>query len=210
MAFTRRHLRWTLPLVTLLLTALTACSSGGAVPKAGATSGGSPQAATLAVTTVKLPANSAPAGTKLTLAAGSNPLPSDARAILKSLTTPIQISLSGAQPLQPATISAHLNSAPVDPLKVYLVTQSTSSSPVQLVPATWDAGTQTLSAPMSHFSIAFFASIGNPYQGRRRHEHPPLQSSTVAGGFINSGDVADDRTAPPSASNHHQRAERTG
>jgi hypothetical protein len=157
MVFTPRRLKWSLPLVTLLLTALTACSSGVA-PKADA-AGGSPQAVTLGVTTVHLPANAAPAGAKLTLAAASNPLPSEARAVLKSLTTPVQVSLSGAQPLQPAMVRARLNTSPADPSKVYLVTQSTSTSPVQLVPATWDAGTHTISAPMSHFSVAFFGSI---------------------------------------------------
>lgn len=150
---------WTVPLVILLLTALTACSPGAAAPKADAASRGAPQAATLGVTTVRLPAKAAPAGAKLTLAKGSNPLPSEARAVLKSLTPPVQISLSGAQPLQPAMVSAHLDTAPVDPSRVYLVTEATSTSPVQLVPATWDAASGTISAPMSHFSVAFFGSI---------------------------------------------------
>lgn len=150
---------WTVPLAILLLTALTACSPGAAAPSADAASHGAPQAATLGVTTVRLPAKAAPAGAKLTLAKGSNPLPSEARAVLKSLTPPVQISLSGDQPLQPAMVSAHLDTAPVDASTVYLVTEATSTSPVQLVPATWDAASGTISAPMSHFSVAFFGSI---------------------------------------------------
>jgi hypothetical protein len=36
-------------------------------------------------------------------------------------------------------------------------------------------------------------------------ERVPKHSSTVASGFINSGDVGDDQAALPSASNHHER-----
>jgi hypothetical protein len=154
----RRRL-WTLPLITLLLTALTACSSSSVAPKADATRSGAPQATTLGVTTVQLPANGAPTGTKLTLAKGTNPLPLTAQDVVKSLTPPVQISLAGAQPLRPAMVIAHLDTAPVDLSKVYLVVQSTSNSPVQLIPATWDPARHTLSAPMSHFSVAFFGSI---------------------------------------------------
>jgi hypothetical protein len=113
----------------------------------------------LSKTEIALAADAAPTGAKLTATPAISPLPQRATALLKPLTSPLDIALSGQQPVKPATISAALKSPLPSADNIWLITQHASSDAIELQPARYNPATRTLTAAMPHFSLAFFARI---------------------------------------------------